>query len=218
MLPVVKRYWQIPAERYMHLHAVWLCKKFRHVPTTWLVAFTVVIAAYSSTMVPSNRFLFSLWNHPKAEKGAKTEVWHQVFFAQPFGGEGMGMGAYAITGTGERNRYITGCLESWHSLHLPGALAILAWNLIMNLKGTFFGWEDGSRIGSRWISTFQTFLRTEVRSTAVDGGSEISCSFHKPEGWFELARHFRPEPADDRGFDQPTNRTLINEEWGFNQL
>lgn len=84
MLPVVKRYWQIPAERYMHLHAVWLCKKFRHVPTTWLVAFTVVIAAYSSTMVPSNRFC-SPYGTILKRKRCKTEVWHQVFLRSPLG-------------------------------------------------------------------------------------------------------------------------------------
>ena len=45
--------------------------------------------------------LFSLWNHPKAEKVQNRSVAPGVS-AQPFGGEGMGMGAYAITGTGER--------------------------------------------------------------------------------------------------------------------
>eukprot|EP00435_Cladocopium_sp_Y103_P034138 s2532_g8.t1 len=100
--------------------------------------------------------LFSLWNHPKAEKVQNRSVAPGVS-AQPFGGEGMGMGAYAITGTGARTD-----------------TSLAAW-----------------RVGIPY-----TFL---VRSTAVEGGSEISCSFHKPEGWFELARHFRPEPADDRG-------------------
>ncbi len=39
-----------------------------------------------------------------------------------------------------------------------------------------------------------------VRKVAVEGGSEIACSLHKPgRGWIELARHFRPEPAEERG-------------------
>ena len=38
------------------------------------------------------------------------------------------------------------------------------------------------------------FFKVEVRSRAIHGGSEISCSVHQPSGWTELARHFRPEP------------------------
>lgn len=45
--------------------------------------------------------LFSLWNHPAAEKVQNLSVAPGVF-AHTFGGEGMGMGAYAITGTDEK--------------------------------------------------------------------------------------------------------------------
>lgn len=100
--------------------------------------------------------LFSLWNHPQAQKVQNLWVAPGVF-AEPFGGEGMGVGAYSVTGTGETT------------------------------DSSVAAWSAGVPY---------TFL---VRSKAVSAGSEISCSFYKPEGWVDLARHWRPEPEEERG-------------------
>ena len=102
--------------------------------------------------------LFSLWNHPEAEKVKNLWVAPGVF-AESFGGEGMGIGAYSITGTGDAS---DSSLAAW-SARLP-----------------------------------YTFL---VRSVATSEGSEITCSFYKPElaSWVDFASHLRPEPESERG-------------------
>ena len=46
------------------------------------------------------QILFSLWNHPEAASKVQNQSAAPGVLVQPFGGEGMGMGAYAITGTG----------------------------------------------------------------------------------------------------------------------
>ena len=45
--------------------------------------------------------LFSLWNHPAGEKVENMSVAEGVE-AEPFGGEGMSLGAYSVTGTGKQ--------------------------------------------------------------------------------------------------------------------
>ncbi|CAK0855062.1 unnamed protein product [Prorocentrum cordatum] len=102
--------------------------------------------------------LFSLWDHPQAGLRVQNRSLCDGVVASPFGGEGKGMGAYCVSGSGA-----------------PEDCELAAW-------------EPGATY---------TFA---VQSAAVDGGSEVTCWFHKPDsGWVEFARHFRPEPADEEG-------------------
>ena len=119
----------------MRLHAALLCKKFRPVPTTWPVAFIVVIAAYSNTMVPSNRFCSPYGTILKRTR-CKIEVWHQVFPLNPSGAKEWVWVLMQSPGQGKEqiHHWLLGEL----AFPTPSWCLGLSWNLIM--KGNF--WDE----------------------------------------------------------------------------
>lgn len=55
--------------------------------------------------------LFSVWNDPRADGRVENRSVCEGVAAEPFGGEGRGMGAYCCAGTGECSDHATACWE-----------------------------------------------------------------------------------------------------------